>query len=357
MNLLLQKLTIVIFTYNRPKYLIQAINYWPRYNVKLLILDGSNIRLEKSYLNSKNIKYIFNQSGFYERLYSSINYIDTEFMILGCDDEFYLPSALESCVKFLSKEKNFTSCGGRALGFKSIKNKILGTVQYSKFKDFCLDNDHSLERLKKHFYNYVPAHMYSVIRSSKWKMICKHVFKKEFSFFAAMEMQIEFLVMVSGKSKIIPELMWIRNKEVAKIRGTSPSMTESMTMYKWWYDDYYQKEKEEFLSIMNKASNELISENNIIYRKNTVAEIFQIYIDSSIKHKFNKSLYKKFITFLPYQLKKFVKSLLPVTIININKNYKTFKEEVRLIESQGVYVNHKDLNVIISYLEKSKIKN
>ena len=36
------------------------------------------------------------------------DYIDTEFVILGSDDEFYLPSALSSCIEFLSKNSEYS---------------------------------------------------------------------------------------------------------------------------------------------------------------------------------------------------------------------------------------------------------
>ena len=55
---LLKKLTIVIFTYNRHKYLKTIIKYWSSYDVKLLILDGSDVKFEDLCLNTKNIKYI-----------------------------------------------------------------------------------------------------------------------------------------------------------------------------------------------------------------------------------------------------------------------------------------------------------
>src|SRR5210317_1860826 len=107
---LLDKLTIVIFTYNRNEYLKRTINYWLNYNVKLLILDGSSTKLEDPCLKTKKIKYIYDTTGLYKRLLSSVNYIDTEFVILGSDDEFYLPSALSSCVQFLIKEPSFSNC-------------------------------------------------------------------------------------------------------------------------------------------------------------------------------------------------------------------------------------------------------
>ena len=111
---LLQKLTIVIFSYNRHRLLKRSAKYWSNYNVKIVILDGSSIKLDDPCLKSKNIKYIHDPRTLYERLLSSPNYIDTEFMILACDDEFYLPSALSTCVEILSK---------------SITNKKLGNFE------------------------------------------------------------------------------------------------------------------------------------------------------------------------------------------------------------------------------------
>ena len=50
----LEKLTIVILTYNRHKYLKRTIHYWSNYNVNLVILDGSEKKLEDQYIEAKN---------------------------------------------------------------------------------------------------------------------------------------------------------------------------------------------------------------------------------------------------------------------------------------------------------------
>ena len=78
---LLKKLTLVIITYNRHKYLKRALKYWSKYNIKLLILDGSDIEFRDSCLESENIKYIYGPKDLYHRLLSSVNYIETEFTI------------------------------------------------------------------------------------------------------------------------------------------------------------------------------------------------------------------------------------------------------------------------------------
>ena len=107
------------------------------------------------------------------RLKNSGKFIDTEFTILSCDDEFYLPSALCSCIKYLLAESEYSSCGGRALGFGTYNHTIYGLEVYPKPKDRILNQDSPLERIYNHFSIYVPSHHYSVIRSEKFKLISK----------------------------------------------------------------------------------------------------------------------------------------------------------------------------------------
>ncbi len=52
-NPTLNNLTIIIFSFNRHKWLKRIISYWSNYSVKLLVLDGSDKRLEDQYLSAK----------------------------------------------------------------------------------------------------------------------------------------------------------------------------------------------------------------------------------------------------------------------------------------------------------------
>ena len=70
---------------------------------------------------------------------------------MSSDDEFYLPSALSSCIEFLSKHSEFSNCGGRAIGFKSDKNNIYGIKTYLRLNNFCLDHNNAIYGAKKHF--------------------------------------------------------------------------------------------------------------------------------------------------------------------------------------------------------------
>ena len=344
----LQKLTILIPSYNRSKYLKRTIKYWSNYNVNLIILDGSDSRLEDPCLNSKSIKYIHNKKGYYDRLLSSIDHIETEFMILSCDDEFYLPSALSRCIEFLTKHADFSSCGGRAVGFRTDKNKIFFSKQYTKSRDFKLNHENPEERIINHFSNYVPAHTYSVMKSSKWKKICKHVFEKEYNFFASMELQTEYLAMVSGKSKIIPELLWMRNKEVPKIEGTNSSMSRSITINQWWYDKRYKKEKDDFLYRMKKACNDLSVDQIFVFTEDKIAELFEIYIKNP---KYKETILSKIKMKIPHKIKKYIRQVLLIKEIFIKDKYINSIDEINLLEEQSVLVNRNDLDKIISTIK------
>ena len=59
----LSKLTIVILTLNRKKFILRTMNYWSGSNIKLLVVDGSKSPIEDHILRkfSNNITY-FHQS-------------------------------------------------------------------------------------------------------------------------------------------------------------------------------------------------------------------------------------------------------------------------------------------------------
>ncbi len=345
----LKKLTIVIFTYNRHRFLKRTLKYWSTYDVKVLVLDGSSTKFEDPCRHTKNIKYIYDTRGLYDRLLSSVNYINTEYMILACDDEFYLPSALCSCINFLSADESFSSCGGRAVGFLTKKNKILGKRQYPKLRGLCLDNESSIDRITKHFSSYVPAHIYSVIRNKNWKKICSATFQKKYTFFASFELQIEFLVMVSGKSKIISELMWMRNNEVP--HNTIELETK---IEEWWYDKNNKDEKNSFLHRMKKTCSELSTERNFEFNEDIISKLFEVYNKKKLENK-KILIFSKILSLFPKYLIKKMKFLKKWYYYRIGKNrfkknLKNFDDEIKILENEGVFINHLELNKIQSII-------
>jgi hypothetical protein len=268
-------------------------------------------------------------------------------MILASDDEFYLPSALSTCINFLSTEPSFSCCGGRAVGFRTKEKKIFGIKQYPQLRGLCLDHDSATDRIFKHFSDYVPAHFYSVIRANKWKIICLYVFQKKNSFLYSSELQLEFLTVVSGKSKIISELMWMRNNEISRIDSRSDIPIEE-----WWYDKKNENEKISFLQNMKKACNDLSTNQNSILNEETISDLFEAYVKKILKYN-NKNLFRKILNLAPskigIKLLKFVKKC-----FSIAAKEKSLSEEINILEAEGVSVNSEELKKIISILQSPK---
>ena len=345
----LQKLTIVILTYNRHKYLKRTIKYWLYHDIKLLILDGSDFKLDDPILNSKNITYIHSTKDLYARFLSSVNYIETEFMILSCDDEFYLPSPLSSSIAYLRDHSDFSCCGGCAVGFGFIKeNMFYGVERYPKLKNVNLDHDFASERIQNHFSDFVPAHFYSVMRTKIWKIICKHVFDKQFYFHAAAELQVEFLILVSGKTKILPELMWMRNmNENEPIRDLDQSKKPSYayTINDWWNDRLKQKDKKDFLYRMKVACEEISRNIENKFDEDQISKFFEMYIYKLYKE---KTLSKRLLNLIPPKIKKVIKSTLG---LNQTSEIKSIEAQAKVLESQSVLINYRELDQIILALK------
>ena len=118
-NLILEKLTLVMPTYQRQKYALRNMRYWSDTNVTLMVLDGSEDPINSKILNSfgANIVYINDPSSIEQRLNKAHFKINTEYVALIGDDEFYVVSAVKSCIQELEKDDSLIACCGSCLGF------------------------------------------------------------------------------------------------------------------------------------------------------------------------------------------------------------------------------------------------
>ena len=350
----LDKLTIVIPSYNRQEFLKRSLNFWSNYNTKVIAIDGSNNSLDKIFLNKlgDNIKYIHSRESFYNRILYATKFISTDYVMLGCDDEFYIPSALNSCIMQLNNNHELASCMGTAMGFIYKDNQTLGFEIYPGLKKTFFDDDEPIQRVKNHLSNYCVAHTYAVCRSSIWISAANFIFSKEYSYYGAWEIQFEFLIPFSNKSMVIPELMWMRSFENIGIRGTSPSMTKAVSIKDWWNQKKYQTEKKDFILRTHEACNSL---NSITKNSNLIdASKAFTYLFKNKKIKKNNiniifySLYKLF----PNKLKKIIKFLfnkLGYTQSVISNN---LERKYHLLDILDIYIKK---NIIVNKSEIKKI--
>lgn len=350
---LLKKLSIIIPTYNRKSFALRCIEYWSEKEPTVIILDGSKNKIDDLNLKNigQNIKYIHLPTGYYHRLRSVINMIETDYVLLGCDDEFYIPSALNSCIKTISNQSQLVACCGRAIGFNFVNNEVSGYDIYPKLTEKRIsDQANYKDRIKKHFLNYEQSHTYAICKSNIWKIAAQTIFSKEYSCYSMHEIQFEFLMTFAGKSQVLPELMWLRSDENQPLRDMSPSLRRSNTMENWWYLKKYKDERLSFINIMNEACTKINKLNKNNYSTDVESAI-KFYLDH-FKNNRDPLLYKiviSFLRYLPTTLKDKIKLLIKYLKFKSNKKI-SLMEIAKSFQASGVKIDMEELNKIEQFI-------
>jgi glycosyltransferase domain-containing protein len=163
----LDKLTICIFTFNRPKELIRLIDYWSQYKVQIIVMDASskNLKINKSLnLDYFNVPHLSLQ----QRLIKFSENIKTEYMMLSPDDDFFFPRGLNETIEFLDRNQDFSSAQGLRIRFYD-NASINWIPDYLAQAKLNFNNEDKTLRLME---MYKPMHyIYSVLRTSNYKKI------------------------------------------------------------------------------------------------------------------------------------------------------------------------------------------
>ena len=233
----LVNITLVIPTFERHPYVKRQIDFWKNYKIKVEILDGSDTPL----LNIKNkknslIRYWHIPKSIEKRLLFASSLIKTKYAALLSDDEFFLPSAIDNCIQFLEKNKDYGSCKGRAIWFDFWNGEIIGGSTYTRLNHFHVKSNKGYERMIEHLVPYEIGTLWSVQRSEIFIANLKTVgSNKAFSTAAAVEMQISLISSYISKVKVIDEIMWFRSEE-------NPNIWWSFgrtTFKNWWNDSIF----------------------------------------------------------------------------------------------------------------------
>ncbi len=362
-NQFLSRLTIVIPTYERHDFVLRLMNYWAENSgPTVIILDGSSKCIPEIILNKypPSIRY-YHMPGktLHDRLLSSLEKVDTEFVLRGGDDEFYIPSALSKCINELDHDHEQVACCGRALGFFWNGNLACGVEQYPKLKDYVISNQLAEDRLVKHMSHYVPSLVYAVCRSAVWKKCYEFVLQKNYPFFASRELQFEMIMSFAGKSKVIPELMWLRSHgESQPIRNTDPSLDPSVSLLEWWFGLADEHQRLDFVSLMTTAFSEISTgedqmlENSVVAVKGVEAYLAQHKI---CKRQFSKSVcFVSMVSiFLGKRAAKNLYKFLKFVYKKINYNMAPpLRNSAKTLEKSGVNIDYVGLDNIIFSIDK-----
>ena len=357
------ELTIVCISFNRPKYLSRLIDYWQIHfkQCKVYILDGSNDPLNNDIIKkikTENIKNIhFKEMSYFKRWIYISNILKTKYFQLVGDDEIFIKSGVEECLKFLENNKKYSSCCGEVILFSPIlKKEIFASMPYKLYDN---DDEHNYSRVKK-WLNYTqPNSVYSIIRSNFFLKIIKEIEKFDQDIFIKPENFIEDLTEIGvsyfGKTKKIKNLMWLRSDENLRIHlGDDAHKPENCL-----FDKNYINKKIFFDDFINKYLKMLNSDNSLeninFDLKLHYYERLEVIRKNKLKKKFSyffliKFLFKTLKLLIPTSIKKKIRYILKLngkeilSFLNQNKNNVLYNSEEIFQIKQFILNFHNDKN-------------
>ena len=351
-NSLLSKLTLVIPTYKRQSYALRNMRYWSGRGATVHVMDGSPTPISVSELAglAENIHYHHLPISLFERIQYSLGLIETVYTAMMGDDEFYIPSALDACIRELESQEELVSCTGRCIVFSYTKRgRVVGKTGYTKMENYCILQDDPVERMVAHMDPYTCSTIYSVVRSPVWQRSMMTLIQKEFPVFAIGEYQFELAVCYQGKSKVIPELMWMRSGEMPPIRGRDSSLIPKNTSMKWWLDPSKDVEHAEFLTIMGTTLAE--TENEATEIASGVKMAFDVFVQGQLNKPRSgkvRDFMVKVSPYLPAPLKSILKPILrPVITLLLGDGIeRPLLEAANDLANTGVKVDFEELSNI-----------
>jgi len=363
----LSSLTIVIPTMNRPKSILRAMHYWSDYDAIVHIFDGSQEPIELSLISSmsSNINYHHMPFDLMERLNKSIEFVNTKYSMMIPDDEFFIPSGLESCIEELNDNKEIVSCFGLAISFQLKGNEVLSNIVYHNLKSSSLPQNSPSDRSIAHMSNYCPSTIYSVMRTDIWKKSMRSLSYKNFEVFVASvgELQFEITTSYLGKIKVINELIWLRSYENDAIRLQESEATE--TIQEFWNKESNKLIKDEIIntiveSIASEEDNVSLIASDIYYAFDAYLNVYEHTPSYSYIKISQKSLISKSYKFLKAILPKSIISLLLkllklLKIIDVN-SLKTISKQVTILHKDGIKIDFSEIKKIEKILLNNNSK-
>jgi glycosyltransferase domain-containing protein len=208
--------TVLLISHERPELLNKALDYYKEFFTNIKVLDSSFkknrfIKSQYDYHHCKN-------QGAIEKTVFGLSNTKTEFTIIAPDDDFFLPDSVKTGIKFLKKESDYVSVGGKYYSFEKI-----GFLK--KFNLMYKDNYNSnseilpLKRLKNICTKPIAQMTYNLFRTKTiYKSLFEFRYLKQISFLEATATLANILF---GKHKYLNINWMIRDGSVNTIYSTN----------------------------------------------------------------------------------------------------------------------------------------
>ncbi|MDC1004975.1 TIGR00180 family glycosyltransferase [Opitutales bacterium] len=249
----LKELTILVPSFDRPHFLKRLLSYWSGRGPKIIVADGSARPIDSNSLSclKSNIEYHHLRNlEVQKRISFLVSRAKSKYTMLHADDEFFMPSSLNTQIEYLECQDDLIACMGHSIAFKALDQYLISNIVYPELINYEINADFSHDRMVFHMKHYSPSLIYSVAKTEFWKAAFKLATNgKKFSFWAGGEILVEMALAYLGKSKVINTLGWLRSKENKRIEGKQAHERHSSRFTTWWESAEMENERELFIQL------------------------------------------------------------------------------------------------------------
>ena len=209
-------ITIVIPTYNRPKYLMRALDYWGQTEFEIIVTDGSQQKFAGKI--PQNVSYYFYpQVSMIQRYFTALEKVKNPYVVFCGDDDFILVRGLFACIDFLNNHPDYASVQGHAIEFGVHGEKRITALPTNvNAIGHHIDGPTAVERLNQLFDEYIYQ-VYSVYRTPMIQLALETCrYQKNRSYF---ELLATIIPSIFGKHKVLPVFYSARESIPGSGRG------------------------------------------------------------------------------------------------------------------------------------------
>ena len=261
-------ITLVIPTRNRPHFLLRALSYYSdcRFGHPIVIADSSDEEhLRRGEFALKSIagrlsvahEVFPSDTPVLAKLSGVLDEVETPYVVLGSDDDFFVPEALGQAVRFLETHADFGLAHGEATLFGLRSGTVHGEIAWMKpYPQRMIAQETGASRLLDHLSHYTST-WYSVHRTDLLRGALRQAAPLELDYYF-LEMVPSCLAVIKGKAMKMEGYYMVRQSHP----GTTSSAGKgsSFDPFAWLADPGWASQYQRFMGCLRK---ELAKEDQI----------------------------------------------------------------------------------------------
>lgn len=239
-----ERLTLVLFTHNRPAFIARALKFYSSYSCKILVLDSSTQAIEGIAERFPQVDYQhlsqFAYTGLHGKLAHGVSLVTTPYMLFAADDDFILPGAITESLEFLEAHPDYGVCFGYSMMYMARDNN----VQYLR-RDKKVQEDYSSDipqvRIQEFLSQFIPP-FFGVTKTT----ILQEWFSKSTQpvGFEWSEIGHAYFLLLKAKARILPiaysirELNYIASDHNSDVSGVLASTNAAIEKEREQYAEF-----------------------------------------------------------------------------------------------------------------------